>query len=151
MKRVDFPFGWVHRPLFAGPYADKPADCIGLKLAPEVVGRAQFLLPIKDFDVPDPYRLYEGLGWALRQMALGRKVYVGCKGGMGRTGLFLACMAKTLGVTDKPVEWVRKVYNPWAVETKLQEKFVDFHDFRDLRYEAKLSRGLSNLNVWRRI
>ena len=151
MKRVNFPFGWVHRPLFAGPYAERPPGTIGLKLAPEVVGKSNYLLPIKDFDVPDIYRLQDGLGWALRQMALGRAVYVGCKGGLGRTGLFLACMAKVLGVTDKPVEWVRSNYNPWAVETRIQEKFVDFHDFQDLRHEAMLSRGLSNLNVWRRI
>lgn len=151
MKRVNFPFGWVARPLFAGPYADRPADALGLKLAPEVPGRANFLLPIKDFDVPDEYSMLEGASWALKQMALGRKLYVGCRGGLGRTGLFLACMAKTLGVEEEPVGWVRKVYNNWAVETSLQEKFVEFYDPRPIKYDVALNRLVSNVNVWRRI
>ncbi len=57
--------------------------------------------------------------WALKG-----KLYMGCGAGLGRTGTALAILVGLLGVSDKPVEWVRKHYNSRAVETTAQVEYV---------------------------
>jgi protein-tyrosine phosphatase len=55
----------------------------------------------------------------------GDVVEVGCVGGLGRTGTVLACMAVLAGEpADSAVDWVRREYNPAAVETSAQEHWV---------------------------
>ena len=65
---------------------------------------------------------------ALRQLwerAEGERVEVACSGGQGRTGTALACLAVLDGVpaTDA-VRYVREHYNPRAVETPWQRRYV---------------------------
>ncbi len=60
----------------------------------------------------------------LRRVRSGAMVEIGCLGGHGRTGTALACIAIEAGLTQDPVEWVRSVYCPRAVETEEQESYV---------------------------
>ena len=95
-------------------------------LATHVAVPAKVAYQIRDFSVPDDI---DGFNLALERTiwALMKKnpVFVGCAGGMGRTGLFLSCLRKTLTPTESdPVAWVRKNYWPHAVETQEQERFV---------------------------
>ncbi|WP_123669424.1 protein phosphatase [Actinocorallia herbida] len=54
-----------------------------------------------------------------------RRVEVGCGGGVGRTGLALACLAVLDGVpAEEAVAYVRARYHPRAVETPWQRRFV---------------------------
>jgi protein-tyrosine phosphatase len=48
-------------------------------------------------------------------------VHVGCRAGIGRTGLFLACLARAAGVEGDPIAHVRAQYDPHAAETAAQE------------------------------
>lgn len=86
-----------------------------------------FIINWQDFGLPkinweqvlhaaqEAYKLAES-GW---------KVEVGCIGGHGRTGTFLACLAVLAGVpAELAVAYVRKEYCKHAVETKEQEFFV---------------------------
>ena len=57
---------------------------------------------------------------------------VGCLGGQGRTGLFLALLAKVWGIAD-PVKYVRRVYLRRAVETRDQEEWVADFEASGLR------------------
>ncbi|MCD1287414.1 MULTISPECIES: protein-tyrosine phosphatase family protein [unclassified Brevibacterium] len=53
------------------------------------------------------------------------RVGVACGGGRGRTGTALACIAIIDGVAaEKAVEFVREGYDPKAVETPWQRRFV---------------------------
>lgn len=53
------------------------------------------------------------------------RVSVACGGGRGRTGTALACIAIIDGVAaDDAVEFVRRGYDPKAVETPWQRRFV---------------------------
>jgi protein-tyrosine phosphatase len=53
------------------------------------------------------------------------RVEVACGGGKGRTGTALACLAVLDGVSaDKAVAYVRTNYNPHAVETPWQKRYV---------------------------
>ena len=53
-------------------------------------------------------------------------------GGWGRTGLFLALIAKVCGEKD-PVAYVREHYAPHAVETKDQQAYVESFDVAALQ------------------
>ena len=53
------------------------------------------------------------------------RVEVACGGGRGRTGTALACLAVLDGVpADDAVAWVRAHYDPRAVETPWQRRWV---------------------------
>jgi hypothetical protein len=57
-----------------------------------------------------------------------QRVEVACAGGRGRTGTVLSCIAVLDGVpNDEAVAYVRSHYDPKAVETPWQRRFV--HDF----------------------
>ena len=94
-------------------------------------------VPTRDFDVPNTKALINGLWEAIDCMSDGECLYVGCAGGLGRTGIFLAALAKAWGEPD-PIRYVRTNYNPRAVETAEQEHFVN-----TLHIPAKM-----RLRVW---
>ena len=57
--------------------------------------------------------------------ALTERVEVACGGGRGRTGTALACPAVLDGVPARhAVAWVRRSYDPRAVETPWQRRWV---------------------------
>jgi hypothetical protein len=78
-----------------------------------------------DFRLPaDPAAAREAFAEAWERSAAGR-VEVACMGGLGRTGTTLACIAVLDGVPGgEAVDYVRQRYNPRAVETPQQRRFV---------------------------
>lgn len=61
----------------------------------------------------------------LWQRAASERVEVACSGGRGRTGTALACLAILDGVAaEDAVRYVREHYDPRAVETPWQRRFV---------------------------
>ena len=110
--------------VYGGPYRSKPEGVCGVRVAAEIHAPAEVVVPIRDFSIPPKGSMDRGVIEAVRMILSGQPVYVGCMGGKGRTGLFLAVLAKAWGV-NKPVEYVRANYYPHAVETKEQYQFVD--------------------------
>jgi hypothetical protein len=106
-----------------GPFHDCPKSMVGVKMAREIRATCAVDIPTVDFAVPDKALLTRGLDKALNLMLDGEPLYVGCMGGKGRTGLFMAVLAKAFGIKN-PVEYVRKHYYAHAVETPEQYKFV---------------------------
>jgi len=103
--------------------------------AERVPHTAHAKVAIHDFQVPKPSQKAEvdaALRQAFEQLLFGKRVWVGCMGGWGRTGLFLALMAKVAGV-DNPVSYVREHYTPRAVETQEQMEYVYKFDVGELR------------------
>ena len=78
-----------------------------------------------DFRLPsDPAALRDAL-LTLHDRADGERVEIACSGGRGRTGTALACLAVLDGVpADQAVAYVREHYDPRAVETPWQRRFV---------------------------
>jgi hypothetical protein len=78
-----------------------------------------------DFRLPsDPALLAAVLREALERAGTGR-VELACGGGRGRTGTALACLAVLDGVpAGAAVAWTRAHYDPRAVETPWQRRFV---------------------------
>ena len=123
--------------IVGGPYDSFPGRdkafgvCVRAERAPPKGFDAH--VPIKDFDVPrSKADVDDAIKETLRAALEGRTVYVGCMGGWGRTGLFLALLAKTCGAIS-PVQFVREHYTPKAVETPEQFKYVMEFDVSELR------------------
>lgn len=135
-------FGGKFYVIAGGPYMRRPANVSGrvftVRLAKEIREDADVVIPIVDFSVPESDEaLLKGLDAALSAMGRGEMVYAGCMGGRGRTGLFLACLAKLWGKAG-PVEFVREVYFNHAVETEDQYAYVQALRF-PLRMHFKVS------------
>jgi protein-tyrosine phosphatase len=86
---------------------------------------ADVLVDVPDFTAPTQAQLHQGLLETLRLMeaAPGLPVYVGCAAGLGRTGTFIAALARLAGI-EGAVAWTRAHYDPRAVETPAQEAAV---------------------------
>jgi hypothetical protein len=76
---------------------------------------------------------------------------VGCMAGQGRTGLFMAAMLKAALVyngeykdADSVISLIRAQYNPHAVETMGQRKFVEDFDVSSIvRYLRVLNKDVA--------
>jgi hypothetical protein len=125
-RRMPLPiFGetWV----YGGPYPQKPRGMFGVNLAAEIRLPAEVSLPIGNFLAPNAERMNTALIACAERLARGETLYAGCRFGFGRTGLFLACLAKACGVED-PIAWTRERFDPRAVESAAQRAFVEAFD-----------------------
>jgi hypothetical protein len=132
-----------------GPFRECPPSMKGVKMAKEIAAVCAVDIPTQDFQTPDRRTLYRGLSKAIDLLLAGEPLYVGCMGGKGRTGLFLAVLVKAFGV-KKPVEYVRANYYAHAVETPEQYKFVkQFTITPPIKRKVKLLRRWSWLKFWK--
>lgn len=83
-------------------------------------------LPIPDHGLPqDRKAFHEALQTVLEKGRDGETIAVHCLAGIGRTGTFLACLAReSYGYEgQEAIHWVRKLI-PGALENENQEQFV---------------------------
>lgn len=126
--------------IFGGRYKDFDPEerrLIGVKMAAEINHPCDVSIPTVDFSVPDQKAMKEGIIKALSLMLKGNDLYVGCMGGVGRTGLFMACMLKVMdtyegAVVEDPVKKTRRLYKPHAVETEQQIEYVNDFDVSEI-------------------
>lgn len=82
--------------------------------------------PIRDFNVPEnPEDLEAAIEDILTKVHNGENIAVHCLAGIGRTGIFLACMAKRVRnlTGQEAIAWLRQLI-PEALENPNQEQFV---------------------------
>lgn len=130
--------------IWGGPYAGAPDQAFAVCLREthyKVHMTPDVRLPINDFSIPKqpPGEVMQILKKTLAAALNGETVYVGCMGGWGRTGLFLALLAKSVGKAD-PVTYVRETYSDRAVETEEQKQFVTMFDATQIRWWLFLQR-----------
>jgi len=99
-----------------------------LRLLYQENGMEVIHLPIPDFGVPSLPALEQAVQVALERAQQGKNIVVHCYAGLGRTGMFLACLARrAFGMTgEQAVEWVRSHLSP-AIETPGQIRVI--HEF----------------------
>lgn len=132
--------------VYAGRFIDAPKSgfkniCLRAEIQPRDLAGASYFFPVVDFSIPKVRPTTFALAWIIWQgVARKRKVYVGCMGGVGRTGMVLALLARVVYRMDggNAIARVRRYYAPHAVETLEQEKFVRAFP-------------TTNLNKWYRI
>ncbi len=141
--------GWQYFTVTGGPFLECPSTMQGVKMAGEIRAACTIDIPTRDFMTPNREALDVGLTKAVRLVLAGQPLYVGCMGGKGRTGLFLAVLAKAFGV-EQPVEYVRANYYRHAVETAEQYDFVKrFLINPDIRSEIAEARRWWWVKFWR--
>ena len=89
--------------------------------------RTYVYFPISDMQVPKNIQGFKDMiEWTAKQIKVGKKVHVGCIGGHGRTGMFLAALYAHMMPKDagNAIQYVRKNYCEKAVETAEQVKFL---------------------------
>jgi hypothetical protein len=115
------------RRIMGGPFNDFIAPAIGvcLEMRSRLANLADVRIDVPDFTAPTQAQLHQGLLETLRLMAdaPALPVYVGCAAGLGRTGTFIAALARLAGIEDG-VAWTRAQYDRRAVETREQEAAV---------------------------
>ena len=111
------------RRMYGGSFFNAPGslDILTVDLMAERPLPCDIYLPIQDYSYPsNPFGMIQAFEEIL---ASDKDVYVGCWGGIGRTGLFMSCFLKYLG-DETPLETVRAKYNSHAVETEGQADFL---------------------------
>lgn len=89
--------------------------------------------PIVDFDTPDdPDKLRKVLRQVLEMAKGGENIAVHCFAGRGRTGMFIALLARLILQMEgqEAIDWVRQ-YFP-AIETSAQERVVIEYELDEL-------------------
>ena len=86
-------------------------------------------LPIPDFSVPTKDDLAQAVQHTIAYAQAGHHIVIHCSAGIGRTGLFMAYLAKRyLGLSGaEALQWVRR-FIPHAVETPAQQRLVLYDD-----------------------
>jgi len=81
--------------------------------------------PIPDYAIPKRQPFEQALLAVAERARLGQHTVVHCSAGIGRTGLFMACLAHhLLGLDgDAAIDWVRQAI-PTAIETEEQKQFA---------------------------
>ena len=89
--------------------------------------------PIVDFGLPTPAQMKSILDAIERELKAGRKIYLHCWGGIGRTGTTVGCYLVRRGRTGEEAlhqlaEWWKRVpksrYHPHSPETYEQMEFI---------------------------
>lgn len=90
MKQVKFTF--AKHNIYAGIYRHAIKGIFGVKLAAEMQSPCRLSIPIQDYSVPTLEQTM--LLFDVIKTSKEEPIYIGCMGGLGRTGLILALLTK---------------------------------------------------------
>jgi hypothetical protein len=110
----------------------------------------EFQYRITDMCAPkSPKEFKKMIEWCADQLDDGKKIHVGCIGGHGRTGLFLAALVSLYTeLTEDPIGYVRKEHCKKAVESDSQLKFLRKHFEIPIKGHKPTKGGFKKSTKW---
>jgi protein-tyrosine phosphatase len=92
-------------------------------------------LPMKDYRGAEYPKLRAAIDETLRLAKEGNNIDIHCHAGLGRTGLFVACLAiRQLKLNaDDAIEWIRDLV-PGSIESDEQEKVIREFELADVSH-----------------
>ncbi len=155
-RGIKVDIGNINSMVYGGSFKDfdPRSGLIGVKMARELNLPCDISIPTKDYSVPLEDVMQDGIRKAINCMAEGKRLYVGCMGGIGRTGLFMGCLVKVLNdtrvahdpdattLTLDPVKHVRRDYISHAIETKEQQEYIRAFNTDELVVHLMIKSGL---------
>jgi protein-tyrosine phosphatase len=86
-------------------------------------------LPIIDQKAPQSDEINDLIEYIDLKFKEGKNLLVHCVGGLGRSGLVVACFLKSKGLSSEDaISAVRKSRSARAIETKIQEEFIEVYN-----------------------
>jgi hypothetical protein len=86
----------------------------------------EYLFPIPDMGVPPDLSLFKSLiQYLSEQIMLDKKIFIGCIGGHGRTGLVLSVLVQSIAQEADAVTYVREHYCKKVVESSVQVEWLN--------------------------
>ena len=108
----------------------------------------RYTFPIGDFGLPTVEQMTSILDTIDKELQAGRKIYLHCWGGIGRTGTTVGCYLVRRGKTwnealRQLAEWWKNVpksqYHPYSPETNEQRWFIRNWEFHERKLTNKRS------------
>ena len=78
-------------------------------------------LPIDDFHAPSQEQLVEATNWTLAEFAAGRKVYLHCRSGIGRSPCVACAVLMAMGYPLPDAYTLVRRERPWATLSETQQ------------------------------
>lgn len=95
-------------------------------------GLEWYFVPIVDQGICSRKEMNSIVDWMDKALADGANVMVHCVGGLGRSGLVVACYLISRGMTAwEAIREVRRVRTERAIESKLQENFIKTYEYHN--------------------
>lgn len=146
-RLVRLPYNGKDLLFIFGPYRDQFPGTYGVKLTEnhQLAAKCDYHFPIPDYGVPRREDFQVLLAKLILLADDGHVPYVGCFGGIGRTGMVVAALARVLKRLggDAAIRWTRANYLGHAVETREQERLVREFDVAAVRRAVREGKPLA--------
>ena len=119
--------------IYGAPFRTCPDDITSVKMAREIPMACDIDIPTEDFSTPDMEVFTSGINKAMEALLNKGEIFIGCMGGIGRTGLAIAGLLKQhdnmIHQSVRPAtayrDHIREHVHPHAIETTHQLEFIE--------------------------
>jgi len=98
-------------------------------------------LPIDDFHAPSQEQLRAAAGWTLAEFAAGRRVYLHCRSGIGRSPCVACAILMAIGYSLSDAYAAVRRERPWATLSESQQAALEEFDAGLRQQRATATQG----------
>ena len=120
--------------------ARRPQRGVGRRGGACPYGLRFFHVPVEDFEAPSQEQLVAATDWTLAEIAAGRKVYVHCRSGIGRSPCVACAVLMAIGYPLADAYRMVRRERPWATFSETQQAALE--EFERRQREQGCPNGL---------